>query len=185
MATGTIAFNSSVALPPRSDGLPTPFVAHTYRYTPRTAYSSDIATPECAMKLLFWLSLRTDCLRLLRLRHLALDLLSAFTNGPFSHNWITPTVSIVIAARNEEANLPSQAGKPSPPRTTHRTASRLLSPPMDRQIAPPTSYESKHPHVLPVILRRFERKGSCPQRGRKARNRRYPGLPRCAPDPSI
>jgi biofilm PGA synthesis N-glycosyltransferase PgaC len=75
--------------------------------TPTARALSDSATPERAVKLLFWF-----CLILVFYAYfgyaICLSLYLRLRRRPVLQSPITPRVSIVIAARNEEASLPAK-----------------------------------------------------------------------------
>ncbi len=97
-----------VARPPGSHGSPSLLSIHVPLYTLSTARSlSDATTPGRAVKLLFWL-----CLILISYAYFGypiyLWLCVCLRRRPTFRSPITPSVSIVIAARNEEARLPAK-----------------------------------------------------------------------------
>src|SRR5260370_24796704 len=99
---------SSVRWPAGSDRSPVLLPLHEPLYTLRAARSfSDVTAPGRAVKLLFWL-----CLILISYAYFGyaiyLWLYVCLRRKPILQSPITPRVSIVIAARNEEASLPAK-----------------------------------------------------------------------------
>ena len=89
------------------------------------------------MKWLFWL-----CFALMAYTYVGyavlLGLLARLRPRPVACGLYEPSVSIVIAARNEAANLPAKIENSSAACTTRRSDCRLSLSPTDRQTPPQT-----------------------------------------------
>jgi len=102
---------------------------------------SDVAVPGRAVKLLFWL-----CLVLISYTYFGyaiyLWLYVRLRRSPIFQSPVTPSISIVIAARNEETRLPAKL-EIFASSTIHRKKFRLSLPLMDQRTGPPASCASK------------------------------------------